>query len=219
MLGLAAAMRRPAPRRATKTAPIARSSKTYDSEEVVEKIRSIKRRSVRTRRRLTFAPAAATTSPGAHPKPGAAAKSAAAPRRATANAPIARRGGSTTARRSSRRSATSTIRASSTPGSWCRPAPASSETNHLVIHENETRNVGVIRHNRIIVEKEIRYVRRVPVRTTRRIHHPPIPSGGAAGHHHRAGAPALYRQVQRAAAACSARYGACTRAAGPRLDS
>jgi hypothetical protein len=39
------------------------------------------------------------------------------------------------------------------------------ETNHLVIHENETRNVGVIRHNRIIVEKEIRYVRRVPVVT------------------------------------------------------
>jgi len=37
------------------------------------------------------------------------------------------------------------------------------ETNHLVIHENETRNVGVIRHNRIIIEKEIRYVRRVPV--------------------------------------------------------
>jgi hypothetical protein len=39
------------------------------------------------------------------------------------------------------------------------------ETNHLVIHENETRNVGVIRHNRIIIEKEIRYVRRVPVVT------------------------------------------------------
>ena len=37
------------------------------------------------------------------------------------------------------------------------------ETNHLVIHENETRNVGVIRHNRIIIEKEIRYVRREPV--------------------------------------------------------
>ena len=39
------------------------------------------------------------------------------------------------------------------------------ETNHLVIHENETRNVGVIRHNRIIIEKEIRYVRRAPVVT------------------------------------------------------
>ena len=39
-----------------------------------------------------------------------------------------------------------------------------SETNHLVIHKNETRHVGVIRHNRIIIEKEIRYVRRVPVR-------------------------------------------------------
>ena len=40
------------------------------------------------------------------------------------------------------------------------------EVNHLVIHKNEIRNVGVIQHNRIIVEKEIRYVRRIPVRTT-----------------------------------------------------
>jgi hypothetical protein len=39
------------------------------------------------------------------------------------------------------------------------------ETNHLVIHKNETRNVGVIRHNRTIIEKEIRYVRRIPVVT------------------------------------------------------
>ena len=39
------------------------------------------------------------------------------------------------------------------------------ETNHLVIRKNETRHVGVIRHNRIVVEKEIRYVRRVPVET------------------------------------------------------
>ncbi|MEA2978671.1 MAG: hypothetical protein QOF09_494 [Alphaproteobacteria bacterium] len=39
------------------------------------------------------------------------------------------------------------------------------ETNHLVTRKNETRHVGVIRHNRIIVEKEIRYVRRVPVET------------------------------------------------------
>jgi hypothetical protein len=38
-------------------------------------------------------------------------------------------------------------------------------TNHLIVHENETRNVGVVRHNRIIVEKEIRYVRRIPVVT------------------------------------------------------
>ena len=40
------------------------------------------------------------------------------------------------------------------------------ETNHLVIQNNETRHVGVVRHNHIIVEKEIRYVRRVPVTTT-----------------------------------------------------
>lgn len=40
------------------------------------------------------------------------------------------------------------------------------ETNHLVIQNNETRHVGVVQHNRIIVEKEIRYVRRVPITTT-----------------------------------------------------
>ena len=40
------------------------------------------------------------------------------------------------------------------------------ETNHLVIQNNETRHVGVVRHNHIIVEKEIRYVRRVPITTT-----------------------------------------------------
>jgi len=37
------------------------------------------------------------------------------------------------------------------------------EINKLVIHENETRNVGVIQHNHRIIEKEIRYVRRAPV--------------------------------------------------------
>src|SRR6476660_9836020 len=40
------------------------------------------------------------------------------------------------------------------------------EINRLVIQNNETRHVGVVRHNHIIVEKEIRYVRRVPVTTT-----------------------------------------------------
>jgi hypothetical protein len=40
------------------------------------------------------------------------------------------------------------------------------ETNRLVIQNNETRHVGVVQHNHIIVEKEIRYVRRVPVTTT-----------------------------------------------------
>jgi hypothetical protein len=39
------------------------------------------------------------------------------------------------------------------------------ETNHLVIHKNEIRHTGVVQHNRIIVEKEIRYVRRIPVET------------------------------------------------------
>ena len=40
------------------------------------------------------------------------------------------------------------------------------EVNRLVIQNNETRHVGVVQHNHIIVEKEIRYVRRVPITTT-----------------------------------------------------
>lgn len=40
------------------------------------------------------------------------------------------------------------------------------ETNSLVIRQNETRLTGVVRHNHTIIEKEVRYVRRVPVQTT-----------------------------------------------------
>jgi hypothetical protein len=40
------------------------------------------------------------------------------------------------------------------------------EINRLVIQKNEIRHVGVVQHNRIIVEKDIRYVRRVPITTT-----------------------------------------------------
>ena len=40
------------------------------------------------------------------------------------------------------------------------------ETNHLVIQNNETRHIGLVQHNHVIVEKEIRYVRRVPITTT-----------------------------------------------------
>jgi hypothetical protein len=40
------------------------------------------------------------------------------------------------------------------------------ETNHLVVRENETRNVGVIQHNHTIIERVPRYVVRVPVVTT-----------------------------------------------------
>jgi hypothetical protein len=40
------------------------------------------------------------------------------------------------------------------------PMPPKVRThNHLVIHENETRNVGVILHKNTIIEKEIRYRR------------------------------------------------------------
>jgi hypothetical protein len=34
--------------------------------------------------------------------------------------------------------------------------------NHLVVRKNLIRNVGVVRHKHTIIEKEIRYVRRVP---------------------------------------------------------
>ena len=40
------------------------------------------------------------------------------------------------------------------------------ETNRLVIRNNEIRHVGVVQHNHIIVEKEVRYVHRVPATTT-----------------------------------------------------
>jgi hypothetical protein len=43
--------------------------------------------------------------------------------------------------------------------------PRYREHNHLVIHENEIRHVGVVQHNRTIIEKETRYFRRVPVVT------------------------------------------------------
>jgi hypothetical protein len=41
--------------------------------------------------------------------------------------------------------------------------PRVKEHNKLIIHENETRNVGVIQHNHRIIEKEVRYVKRTPV--------------------------------------------------------
>jgi hypothetical protein len=40
------------------------------------------------------------------------------------------------------------------------------ESNHLVVRHNETRLTGIVRHNHTIIEKEVRYVRRVPVRTS-----------------------------------------------------
>jgi hypothetical protein len=40
------------------------------------------------------------------------------------------------------------------------------ETNHLIIRENETRNVGTVQHNHTIIERVPRYVVRVPVVTT-----------------------------------------------------
>jgi hypothetical protein len=48
--------------------------------------------------------------------------------------------------------------------------PKVKESNKLVIHENETRNVGVIQHNDRVIEKQIHYVKRAPV-YHRAVHH------------------------------------------------
>jgi hypothetical protein len=40
------------------------------------------------------------------------------------------------------------------------------ETNRLVIRQNETQLTGVVQHNHTIIEKEVRYVRRIPAQTT-----------------------------------------------------
>jgi hypothetical protein len=49
--------------------------------------------------------------------------------------------------------------------------PKIREKNHLVVHENQTRLVGTVQHNNLIIEKEVRYVRRRPpeVRTVKRV--------------------------------------------------
>ena len=36
-----------------------------------------------------------------------------------------------------------------------KPSTRVIETNHLIVHENETKNVGTVQHNRTIVDKEI----------------------------------------------------------------
>jgi hypothetical protein len=46
--------------------------------------------------------------------------------------------------------------------------------NHLVIRKNTVRHVGVVRHNHTIIEKEIRYKRRAPVRPMRRVYAGPV---------------------------------------------
>ena len=46
--------------------------------------------------------------------------------------------------------------------------------NHLVIRQNTIRHVGVVRHNHTIIEKEIRYKRRAPVRPMRRVYAAPV---------------------------------------------
>jgi hypothetical protein len=48
--------------------------------------------------------------------------------------------------------------------------PRAKQYNKLIVHENETRNVGVIQHNHRIIEKEIRYVKRVPAYRYRVVH-------------------------------------------------
>jgi hypothetical protein len=48
--------------------------------------------------------------------------------------------------------------------------PRVKQYNKLVVHENETRNVGVIQHNHRIIEKEIRYVKRAPAHRYHVVH-------------------------------------------------
>ena len=55
------------------------------------------------------------------------------------------------------------------------------ETNHLIIRENETRNVGVVQHNHTIIERVPRYVVRVPVVTTVSYVTQQLPGGRDAG--------------------------------------
>jgi hypothetical protein len=49
--------------------------------------------------------------------------------------------------------------------------PRVRETRRLVIQKNEIRHVGVVQHNHIIVEKEVRYVRRTPPTTVNFVTH------------------------------------------------
>jgi hypothetical protein len=49
--------------------------------------------------------------------------------------------------------------------------PRVRETRRLVIQKNEIRHVGVVQHNHIIVEKEVRYVRRAPPTTVNFVTH------------------------------------------------
>ena len=102
-------------------------SNKYDSEEVVEKIKRIKK-TLANEEPIDVRAGRADYETGRIRHTGRGSKAVPA----TPNAPTARRGGNTTARRSSRRSATSTVRASSTPGPWCRSARRIKETNHLV---------------------------------------------------------------------------------------
>jgi hypothetical protein len=140
------------------------ASKTYDSEEVIEKIRNIKRSvpneapiDLRAGRR-DYEPRRHTETRRSHesyrsatPRHGECADCA--PRRKYDSQEVVKKV------RTIDHSRVINTRVVVPAGTRVR------ETNHLVIHKNETRHVGVIRHNRIIVEKEIRYVRRVPART------------------------------------------------------
>ena len=82
------------------------------------------------------------------------------------------------------------------------------ETNHLIIHQNETRNVGVIRHNNTIIDREVRYVRPVEIvvnvvtQRYRVVHRPAL---------YEVVVPAVHRPAKRCKNGTLTRYGSCRR--------
>ena len=155
-------------------------SKRYDSEEVIKRIRNIDRS--RTINTTTVVPVDGRddelkhdTKPTAEPKRNVDTKRAVEPRRVSetrrsagersyncADCAPKRKYDSREVKKNTRDVDRSRVINTQTVVPVGRRVK---ETNHLVIHQNETRETGVIQHNHTIVEKEIRYVRRVPVRT------------------------------------------------------
>ena len=80
--------------------------------------------------------------------------------------------------------------------------PRVKEINKLVIHENETRNVGVIQHNHRIIEKEIRYVKRAPT-YQRVVHQYAVPQYRVVQQVHTVLVPVAAQTVQNCGCPCT----------------
>jgi hypothetical protein len=125
------------------------AAKPYDSEEPARIRQEMDRRAP--------APDAGAPAPAEYaPKP---ERSSGAPEQECANCPPPRRYDSTETVKKTRDVDQS--RVINTESVVVVP-PRVKEHNKLVIHENETRNVGTVQHNHTIIEKEIRYVKRPP---------------------------------------------------------